>query len=97
LLGNGTVKIGSPSLPNLDVVLPAPFKASPDCLVQLVRDAGRLWLDESQLGGNSTVVADSAGRIPVEAGDRMIVRVGEIGTELLFATCRTGRDLGANI
>ncbi len=91
LVGNGTVKIGSPSLPNLDVTLPAAFKATPDCLVQLIRDAGRLWLDEAQVSDNGTAVADSSGRLPVEAGDRMIVRVGEIGTELLFATCRPGR------
>jgi hypothetical protein len=90
LRGTDTVKIGSPGQPNLDVVLPAPFKAAPDCLVPLIRDAGRLWLDEAQIGDGGTVVAGTAGRLPVEAGDRMVVRVGEIGVELLFATCRTG-------
>ena len=95
LLGNGTVKIGSPSLPNLDVALPAAFKAIPDCLVLLVRDAGRLWLDEAGASASGTVFLDTSGRLPVESGDRMIVRVGEIGAELLFATCRTGRDPGA--
>ncbi len=96
LLGNGTVKIGSPGLPNLDVALPAPFKAAPDCLVQLIRAEGRLWLDEARANVTGTVFLDTSGRLPVEAGDRMVVRVGEIGTELLFATCRTGRDAGAH-
>jgi len=91
LLGNGAVKIGSPNLSNLDVVLPAPFKAAPDCLVLLVRDAGRLWLDDAGSSETGTVFIDTSGRLPVEAGDRMIVRVGEISAELLFATCRPGR------
>jgi len=97
LLGNGKVKIGSPGAGPVDVALPAPFKAAPDCLVQLTRDSGRLWLDESQLAGNRTSDSTPPGRLPVEAGDRMIVRVGEIGAELLFATCRPGRDPGAFI
>ena len=97
LLGNGLVKIGSPGLPNLDVALPAAFKATPDCVVLLVRDAGRLWLDEAGASATGTVFLDTSSRLPVEAGDRMIVRVGEIGTELLFATCRSGRDAGANL
>jgi hypothetical protein len=84
-------------LPNLDVALPAAFKATPDCLVHLIRDAGRLWLDEAGASDTGTVFLDTSGRLPVEAGDRMIVRVGEIRTELLFATCRSGRDAGANI
>ena len=89
--GNGTVQIGSPARTNLDLALPAPFKAAPDCLVQLIRDDGRLWLDDALISEGGTTVPGSAGRLPVEAGDRMIVRVGEIGVELLFATCRTGR------
>ena len=89
--GNGTVQIGSPARTNLDLALPAPFKAAPDCLVQLIRDDGRLWLDDALLSEGGTTVPGFAGRLPVEAGDRMIVRVGEIGVELLFATCRTGR------
>ena len=97
LLGNGLVKIGSPGLPNLDVTLPAPFRATPDCVVLLMRDAGRLWLDEAGASATGTVFLDTSSRLPVEAGDRMIVRVGEIGAELLFATCRNGRDIGANI
>jgi hypothetical protein len=91
LLGNGTVKIGSPSLPNVDVALPAPFKATPDCLVLLVRDSGRLWLNEAGANDTGTVFLDTSGRLPVEAGDRMVVRVGDISTELLFAACRPGR------
>lgn len=94
---NDTVRIGSPGLPNLDVALPAPFKAAPDCLVQLMRDGGRLWLNEARASDTGTVFLDTPGRLPVEAGDRMIVRVGEVGAELLFATCRPGRDSSANI
>ena len=97
LRGNDTVRIGSPGLPNLDVALPAPFKATPDCLVQLMRDAGRLWLNEARASDTGTVFLDTPGRLPVEAGDRMILQGGEIGAELLFATCRPGRDSSANI
>jgi hypothetical protein len=91
------VKIGSPGAGQVDVVLPAPFKAAPDCVVQLTRESGRLWLDESVLGGHRTTDSNPPGRLPVEAGDRMVVSVGEIGAELLFATCRPGRNSGAFI
>lgn len=89
LLGNGVVQIGAPGRPGVDVALPEPFKASPDCVVQLVRDGERLWFDENQAGGGATPaeVAVSA-KVPVEAGDRMVVRLGEVGVELLFAACR---------
>jgi hypothetical protein len=97
LRGNGIVNIGSPGLPHLDVALPPAFKATPDCLVHLIRDGGRLWLDEAGANATGTVFLDTSSRLPVEAGDRMIVRVGEIGTELLFANCRMGRDAGANL
>ena len=96
LVGNGVVKIGSPGLPNIDVALPAAFKATPDCVVLLMRDEGRLWLDEAGARATGTVFLDTTSRLPVEAGDRMIVQVGEIRTELLFATCRTGRDAGSH-
>jgi hypothetical protein len=92
LLGNGKVSIGAPGRAGVDVALPEPFKASPDCVVQLMREGERLWFDENLAGGAPTAPAEVAvpAKVPVEAGDRMVVRLGEVGVELLFAACRPG-------
>ncbi|MBI2815285.1 MAG: hypothetical protein HYX71_13500 [Opitutae bacterium] len=80
--GAGAFAIGSPSA-GPDLALPEAFNAAEDCLVQLQREAGRLWLLEP---GPATGGAAPA-RTLVEAGDRLVVRCGNAVTDLLFVHC----------
>ncbi len=86
--GNGSFTIGAPSA-CADLALPDPFNAAGDCLVQLQREAGRLWLVDA----NPAHAVNGATQIrsAVEAGDRLVVRCGTVAAELLFAHCH---DLG---
>ena len=87
--GNGSFTIGAPSA-CADLSLPEPFNAAGDCLVQLQREAGRLWLvdaNPAHTGNGATQV-----RTAVEAGDRLVVRCGTVAADLLFTHCH---DLAA--
>jgi hypothetical protein len=78
--GNGSFTIGSASA-CADLALPEPFNAAGSCLVQLQRDAGRLWLVDSN------PAASRQTRTALEAGDRVVVRCGAATADLLFAHC----------
>jgi hypothetical protein len=82
--GAGAFAIGSPSA-GPDLALPDAFNAAEDCLVQLQREAGRLWLLESGPAAGAGGAAPA--RTLIEAGDRLIIRCGTTVTDLLFAHC----------
>ena len=83
--GNGGFTLGSASAcPNLS--LPEAFNSAGDCLVQLQRDAGRLWFVDTAAPG-AAPGAFRQTRTAVEAGDRLIIRSGSASVDLLFAHC----------
>lgn len=65
----------------VDLPLPDEFaSAGGSALVRLERAGGRWWLlDEDQ--------TDLAGRTAMETGDRLVIRSGDLETEVLFAHC----------
>lgn len=67
-----------------DLALPDTF-SSDDCVVPLVRDAGRLWFVDPL----AARTGEAAPRVPVEAGDRLTVKSGATVVEVLFAHCPT--------
>ncbi len=66
--------------PNL--ALPETF-CGDDCLIPLVRDAGRLWFVDPTAGRSGEVTP----RVPVETGDRLSLKAGAASAEVLFAHC----------
>ena len=66
--------------PNL--TLPASF-CGDDCLIPLVRDAGRLWFIDPTIVHSGEVTP----RVPVETGDRLSLKTGAVSAEVLFAYC----------
>jgi hypothetical protein len=78
-----------PSDVGADLALPASLEAGPDVLIPLELENGRIWFTES---GSHHARKGSDGplnRSAIEAGDRLIIRCGESGTEILFAECRS--------
>ncbi len=65
-----------------DLALPDTF-SNADCLVPLVRDAGRLWFIDPAAVKNG----ETAPRVAVEAGDRLTLKTGGATAEVLFAHC----------
>jgi hypothetical protein len=72
---NGHFSVGSTSA-CADLMLPESFNAANDCVVQLVREEGKLWF-----------VEPTASRAPVDSGDRLAFRCGPLAAEVLFAHC----------
>ena len=66
--------------PNL--ALPDSF-CGDDCLIPLVREAGRLWFVDPTSGKNG----EATPRVPVETGDRLSLKAGTASAEVLFAHC----------
>jgi hypothetical protein len=69
-----------------DVPLPESFGAASDCTVSLVQESGRLWFVDTP-AGRPPNGDDTAGRMPIDAGDRLTVRCGISTAEILFAHC----------
>ena len=65
-----------------DLTLPASF-CGDDCLISLVREAGRLWFIDPTIVHSGEVMP----RVPVETGDRLSLKTGAVSTEVLFAHC----------
>ncbi len=65
-----------------DLALPDCF-SSDDCVVPLVRDAGRFWFVDPL----AARTGEAAPRVPVEAGDRLTLKAGAASAEVLFAHC----------
>ena len=65
-----------------DLPLPESF-TSDDCVVPFVRDAGHLWFIDSMALKNG----EPSPRVPVESGDRLILKAGGSTAEILFAYC----------
>ena len=65
-----------------DLTLPASF-CGDDCLIALVRDAGRLWFIDPTIVHSGEVTP----RVPVETGDRLSLKTGGVSAEVLFAHC----------
>jgi hypothetical protein len=65
-----------------DLTLPESF-SSDDCVIPLVRDAGRLWF----IDPTATKQGEPTPRVAVEAGDRLLLRAGPATAEILFAHC----------
>jgi hypothetical protein len=72
---NGHFSVGAANAP-VDLTLPESFNVASDCVVQLVREDGKLWF-----------VEPSTSRSAVEAGDRLAFRCGPFAAEVLFAHC----------
>ncbi len=81
--GNGSLTLGAASA-CADVVLPEVFNAAGDCLVQLVREGGRLWFVDTAPPPAGATGAQSLLRTVVEAGDHMVIRSGAHAAEVLF-------------
>lgn len=62
-----------------DLTLPDTFNAASDCIVALQHDHGRYWFTDTAHGGNN--------RTAIEAGDRLILRCGNVSADVLFAHC----------
>ena len=73
-----------------DLVLPESF-SSDDCVIPLVRDSGRLWFVDP----TAMRTGESAARVAVESGDRLLLKAGSTTVEVLFAHC-TGTNSGAS-
>ena len=84
--GNGTLTLGAASA-CADVVLPEAFNAAGDCLVELVREGGRLWFVDTAPPPAGATGAQSLLRTVVEAGDRMVIRCGANAADVLFVHC----------
>lgn len=85
--GNGSFTIGAAGA-SADLALPETFNMAGDCVVQLVRAAGRLWfVDPAPTRAPSAHGGDTPARTAVEAGDRLTIRCGSLAAELLFAHC----------
>lgn len=82
--GSGSFTIGAPSA-GPDLALPESFNAAEDCLVQLQREVGRLWLVETNPATTSSGAAPA--RTVIEAGDRLLVRCGPVAVEMFFVHC----------
>jgi hypothetical protein len=82
--GNGGFTIGSVSA-CADLALPESFNAAGDCLVQLQREAGRLWFVDAPSAAPAAATRQI--RTALEAGDRLVVRCGSAAADLLFAHC----------
>jgi hypothetical protein len=78
--GNGTFTIGTAAA-GPDLLLPGGLDDGSDGAVELVRDAGRLWLREPGAGGTQAKLT------ALEAGDRLSVHGGGATGELLFIHC----------
>jgi hypothetical protein len=65
-----------------DLTLPESF-SSEDCMVSFVRDAGHLWF----IDPTSVKKGEPSPRVPVESGDRLILKTGGATVEILFAYC----------
>ena len=65
-----------------DLTLPASF-CGDDCLISLVREAGRLWFIDPTIVHSGEVTP----RVPVETGDRLSLKTGGVSAEVLFAHC----------
>jgi hypothetical protein len=74
---NGHFSVGAANT-QVDLALPASFNVANDCVVQLVRENGKLWFVEP------------ANRATVESGDRLAIRCGPVAAEVLFAHCIPG-------
>jgi hypothetical protein len=72
---NGHFTVGAANV-GVDLPLPESFNSANDCVVQLVREGGRLWFAEP-----------ATPRAAVEAGDRLAIRCGPLAAEVLFAHC----------
>ncbi len=84
--GNGTFTIGSASA-CADLALPEPFNAAGDCVVQLVREGGRLWFVDPAPPQAASTAAESTLRTVVEAGDHLAIRCGTHAADVLFVHC----------
>ena len=84
LSGSGRFTIGVGGL-GADVTLPDTFNGADDCTVPLVRENGRLWFVDTAM--RSTGGTASAARMPVESGDRLVIRCGNASADVLFAHC----------
>lgn len=62
-----------------DLALPDTFNAASDCAVALQHDHGRFWFTDPAGGG--------ATRTAIDAGDRLILRCGNVSADVLFAHC----------
>jgi hypothetical protein len=82
--GSGGFAIGSPSA-GPDLSLPELFNTAEDCLVQLQRESGRLWLVQAGPAGSSGGPTQT--RTAIEAGDRLVIRCGTVAADLLFVHC----------
>lgn len=71
---NGHFSVGAANA-QVDLTLPESFNVANDCVVQLVRENGKLWFVEP------------ANRAAVESGDRLAIRCGPLAAEVLFAHC----------
>lgn len=65
-----------------DLTLPETF-SSDDCVIPFVRDAGHLWFIDPM----AVKKGEPSPRVPVESGDRLILRAGGSTVEVLFAHC----------
>jgi hypothetical protein len=72
-----------------DLILPASF-CGDDCLIALVRDAGRLWFIDPTIVHSGEVTP----RVPVETGDRLSLKTGAVSAEVLFAHCPAAHRQG---
>lgn len=70
-----------------DVALPDTFSAADDCAVPLVLEQGRLWFVDAAPTRSDAPLAASTPRTPIDAGDRLTVRCGNLAAEILFAHC----------
>lgn len=84
--GNGSFTLGAASA-CADLALPEPFNAAGDCVVQLVREAGRLWFVDPAPAQAGSPAAASTLRTVVEAGDHLAIRCGIHAAEVLFVHC----------
>jgi hypothetical protein len=84
--GNGSLTLGSASA-CADVSLPEAFNAAGDCLVQLVREGGRMWLVDPAPVPAGMPPAASILRTVIEAGDQVRIRCGTNAAEVLFVHC----------
>ncbi len=83
--GNGSLTIGSVSA-CADLALPESFNTAGDCLVQLQREAGRLWfVDSTSAPAHSAATRQT--RTALETGDRLVVRCGSAAADLFFVHC----------
>lgn len=85
--GLGHVLNGQPNFTigvrGMGVDMPLPEEFAPvggAATVRLEKDTGRWWLIDAN-------ESESEGRLPLDTGDRLLVRCGEAETEMLFAHC----------